>query len=322
MKIPHNKKPEDIGYRKTKGGLYRNIKSGLYYYYKDSCIGCGEPFLSLNKNGKFCSHECQLNGENNPFYGKHHTEETKKILRKIDHNGKNNGMYGRHHTEEAKKKIGEPKKGKHPTEETRKKLSRSHKGLFVGEKNPMWKGGVKKRNVPLYDTNFFKIEWCEEVRRSPCDKDIMEVRCTYCGRWFVPSRWSVRNRIHAINGGYKGEHRFYCSKGCKKACPLYGKTPEQLMKEDAVRAGRLNWLEMNREVQPELRQMVLERDNYTCRKCGATDKPLHCHHIYPVAINPIESADIDNCMTLCYTCHKEVHQKDGCRYGQIEIEVC
>jgi len=39
-------------------------------------------------------------------------------------------------------------------------------------------------------------------------------------------------------------------------------------------------------------------------------------------IEPLLSADIDNCITLCYTCHKKVHQKDGCRLGQLRMEEC
>lgn len=57
-----------------------------------------------------------ISGENNPFYGKHHTEETKEKMRKNhwDNSGANNYMYGKHHTKEAKKKIAsrEYKKGK------------------------------------------------------------------------------------------------------------------------------------------------------------------------------------------------------------------
>jgi len=44
---------------------------------------------------------------------------------------------------------------------------------------------------------------------------------------------------------------------------------------------------------------------------------LHCHHIDPVSQNPIESADIDNCITLCKECHKEVHKKDDCKYHEL-----
>lgn len=80
-----------------------------------------------------------LIGEKNPFYGKHHTEETKQKLREKStgrkqteetkqkmaefqkkrwtnemkeewgqkFSGENNGMYGKHHSEEAKNRIGE-----------------------------------------------------------------------------------------------------------------------------------------------------------------------------------------------------------------------
>ena len=54
----------------------------------------------------------------------------------------------------------------------------------------------------------------------------------------------------------------------------------------------------SREAQPELRQMVFQLDDWKCMKCEST-KSLHCHHITGVELNPIESADIDNCITLC-----------------------
>jgi 5-methylcytosine-specific restriction endonuclease McrA len=65
-------------------------------------------------------------------------------------------------------------------------------------------------------------------------------------------------------------------------------------------------------VQPELRKLVLKRDDYTCQKCNATNTELHCHHYEGIEVNPIESADIDQCITLCKKCHNEVHRKDKC----------
>jgi 5-methylcytosine-specific restriction endonuclease McrA len=172
--------------------------------------------------------------------------------------------------------------------------------------------------IPFYDTYATQIEWCEEVRRNEEDKNILEVECTYCGKWYIPSRSDIRHRINSINGESKGEQNLYCSDNCKNLCPIYGKKPETLIREDAIKAGRLSWLELDREVQPELRKMVLERDKYQCVKCGS-EGPLHCHHIYPVSTNPLESADVDNCMTLCVDCHKKAHQKDGCKLGQLEV---
>lgn len=70
----------------------------------------------------------RVSGINNPMYGKHHSEETKEKLRRVDKSytqteeyrkymsevvsGPRNGMYGRRHTEESKQKMSDAKKGK------------------------------------------------------------------------------------------------------------------------------------------------------------------------------------------------------------------
>ena len=59
-------------------------------------------------------------GENNPFFGKHHSEETRLKL--------SEAFKGRTFSAEARKKMSEARKGKHPSAETRKKLSESRKG--------------------------------------------------------------------------------------------------------------------------------------------------------------------------------------------------
>lgn len=59
-----------------------------------------------------------LSGEKNPFYGKHHTDETK---RKLSEKAKNISL-------ETRRKMSEAKIGKHPSEESRKKMSNATKG--------------------------------------------------------------------------------------------------------------------------------------------------------------------------------------------------
>jgi hypothetical protein len=111
-------------------------------------------------------------GENNPFYGKHHTDETKK---KISENhkeayasGKIHPMKGKHFSEEQKRKMSETLKegyrtGKHTppnywkgkkfSEDHKRHISEGGKGRIVsketrqklselrtGYKNPSWKG--------------------------------------------------------------------------------------------------------------------------------------------------------------------------------------
>ena len=56
-----------------------------------------------------------FSGEGNPFYGKHHTEATKKLISKSlkgKRSGSKHPMYGKHHTEKSLQKISEHRKSK------------------------------------------------------------------------------------------------------------------------------------------------------------------------------------------------------------------
>ena len=138
---------------------------------------------------------------------------------------------------------------------------------------------------------------------------LLEVRCTYCGNWFTPTNGQVANRVNSIIRTAEGESRFYCNNLCKISCSIYNqkKYPKGFK------------VDSSREVLPELRKMCFIRDNYQCQKCLKTnaDASLHCHHITPVISNPIEAADLDNCITLCKECHKSAHKDVGCRYTDL-----
>lgn len=160
-----------------------------------------------------------------------------------------------------------------------------------------------------YDTYSDRLSYADPVRKAVDNSMLLETRCAYCGKWFKPTSMYVNARINCLEGKGAGECRLYCSEGCKTACPIYNQVLWPKGFKDAT----------SREVQPELRQLVLERDDYTCQKCGKIieDVELHCHHIDPVANNPIESADVDNCVTFCINCHKEVHKQSGCKYHEL-----
>lgn len=94
---------------------------------------------SLKESGKFL-------GENNPFFGKTHSEETKKIIgqknkehsKKRDISGKNNPMYGftkEKMTEEQRYNRGKATRGKHREESTKKKISESNKEYYKTHKH-------------------------------------------------------------------------------------------------------------------------------------------------------------------------------------------
>jgi hypothetical protein len=78
--------------------------------------------------------------EKNPFYGKNHTEETKKIIsdKNIDYYRKNEAHWsGKHHSEEAKNKISKSKLGIKASE-------RQLSGLRIG-----WKMSLYNRSIPV-----------------------------------------------------------------------------------------------------------------------------------------------------------------------------
>ena len=73
-------------------------------------------------------------GENNPFFGKHLSEETRKKISESN-KGENNPFFGKHHSEETLKRISEAHKGKHHKAESRRKMSEAHKGKHLSEEH-------------------------------------------------------------------------------------------------------------------------------------------------------------------------------------------
>ena len=267
-------------------GMYLNkdgfLKKGnSLYVYKKSCACCGNAYLGIKTSGsKFCSNSCVNSGRTR-------TVETRKKI-SVATKGKNNPFFGKTHTIE-----------------TRKRMSRESRGNKEGSLNPNYKGGIYTRGLAAFNTYKDTLGSCEDVRKQK-NTEILEVKCAYCGRWFAPTYKAVRSRLDSINNLNQGECRLYCSENCKQACPTFHKMlyPKGLKHTTS------------REVNPYLRQLVLERDNWTCQICGKTinEAQLHVHHMDPVSQNPMFQNDADSCITLCKGCHKMVHSRRGCRY--------
>jgi len=178
------------------------------------------------------------------------------------------------------------------------------------KRSKFWKN-IVNLDIVIYKTYAHQISYVEEVRGDPENEELLQVKCDYCGKWFSPKRSAIQNRIAALDGRMRGEQRLYCSEECKSLCPIFHK--------QKYSAEETNTKQLSREVQPELRQMVFERDEWTCIKCGAI-KSLQCHHIEGILWNPIESADIDICVTFCTKCHSEAHKDEGCRYSDLQCK--
>jgi endogenous inhibitor of DNA gyrase (YacG/DUF329 family) len=171
------------------------------------CPICGKEtkYLGLKRGYcKFCSRRCAKSKENNPNYGKHLSEETRKKLsdankgenslnygkhlseetrKKISdaNKGENHPNYGKHWSDETKKKMSDamkgennPNYGKHLSEETKKKLSDANKG----ENHPNYKGGISLKEFKdaygLEPTEWKKL--AQEVRKRD------NFTCQLCGK--------------------------------------------------------------------------------------------------------------------------------------------
>jgi group I intron endonuclease len=110
-----------------------------------------------------------IKGENNPFYGKSHTEENKQILR--EQKLGNQYKLGKTHTEESRKKQRDSQLGKTRTEESKQKQSvsiqgeKNHKSKRVYQYNLLGKlvetfGSSREAARHLGKTNGSKIRAC------------------------------------------------------------------------------------------------------------------------------------------------------------------
>ena len=163
---------------------------------------------------------------------------------------------------------------------------------------------ISKLNLPLYNTYAPQIEKYYEVYKIPFgegnDVLLLGINCKHCNRIFVPNASTVINRIRSINTLNNGENNFYCSDTCKKTCSIFGRR----VKHKVFKPSR----------QKDWSTLVKDRDRHTCQICGVAGTKMVAHHIDPVVCNPIESADIDNGITLCTGCDKKVHKLPKCSY--------
>lgn len=305
----------------TKCGIEKDEAEFSWKNKKDNkrdtrCKSCVKDYKSkwrkrnLEKARQQERENARRHRENNPekyrdYYKKYMEENRDRISKQrkkwLEENKDHRKAYDKKYRNENKDYFVQYREeNKDQIRDYHKKYREENKDRIVNEN--------RKRNTtpcPASSKCFDGLYKYESVRAS--NDKFIEIKCVYCGKWFTPLEMQIRRRLQSINGTMAGENRLYCSEECKTLCPTFRRHFHYKSQEG----------ENSREVSPELRQLVFERDNWTCQKCEQKGGSLQCHHINPVKKNPIESGDIDNCITLCIECHKGVHRLPKCTYGYL-----
>jgi hypothetical protein len=117
-----------------------------HFYNKSHSQETKDKMSDLNK-GKYV-------GDKNPMFGKNHSQEVKDRISESKQGkyvGNKNPMFGKNHSQEVKDKISNLKKGKTHSDESKRKMSESHKGeknYFYGKSHSQeTKDKISKANT-------------------------------------------------------------------------------------------------------------------------------------------------------------------------------
>lgn len=170
----HNPK---YGYNKTLGG--------------ETCVFTNETIEKLRniRKGKFL-------GEENPFYGKSHTEETKRILSekmKGRFVGEKSPCYGKTMSDELKEKLRQANLGRKASEETKRKLSEMRKGL----------GNSHCRKVVQYTLEGEFIKVWDYIKQASEELNINDTHIVNCGKGTRKSAGGYQWRYVDDEGNYE-----------------------------------------------------------------------------------------------------------------------
>jgi hypothetical protein len=183
--------------------LHRNSKNKTIPYCIFVCDYCYKEIeirYSIVKKTKnqFCCRDCKdkwqnknLIGNQNPFYNRHHTYETKTKLSKLRIGRKfpklSEAKKGHILTKEHKLKLSKAMMGRKFSETTIKKLKKAN----LGKNNPMWQGGYTYNKDRYLMKREVSHPCCDNQKRVFVHRLVME---KYLGRYLKPEEV-----VHHIN---------------------------------------------------------------------------------------------------------------------------
>lgn len=121
------------------------------------------------------------------------------------------------------------------------------------------------------------------------------VECVVCGLTNEVKRYKIKAK------------NYLCSKECREEFQserMKGENnPRYLDGESRGKKYNSNWR--------KVRKKAIERDNNSCQICQSEEN-LHVHHIIPVREfeNENDAHFLENCITLCPSCHRNIEYKN------------
>ena len=272
-------------------------------------------YIPWNK-GKKCPN---MSGKNNSFYGKKHTEETKRKMRMVAKNRPtisedtrkklSKANKGRKHSEESKRKISEVNKGHFTSEETRRKIGEANRGYVPWNKN---KTGVfsKEALKKMSEAQKGKPSGMKGKRHTKESKRKMSK--------------SLKGKIPWIKG------KRHTKEARKKLSETFKERFINKENHPSWRGG-LSFEPYGLEFNNKLKEQIRKRDSYRCQQCfrsqdelyrntkaGMRKEKLAVHHIDYQKTNN----NPNNLISLCRNCHAQTNYKrhDWTEYFQNRIK--
>lgn len=184
------------------------------------------------------------------------------------------------------------------------KIAADARDYYSENKDRMKAMTIENASAPAkHSTYNDRIVNTEELPTAMGGNGILIVHCKFCKREMVPTNAMVTGRLASLEGKKGGEQAFYCSDICKKLCPVYNKHKFAAYDKRSKKTARVS-------TDAEVRQMVLEREDHTCERCGRK-KRLEVHHYEGATISPMMTNDLENLHVLCHKCHKKTTKMCG-----------
>ena len=160
--------------------IQEHINNELNMNFNHSPVGFSSGHLNPSKTeARKKDISERMKGSNNPMK-KGHSKESKEKIR-MSLTGENNPMYGKNHTNEAKDKVSKANTGRVFSKETRKLWSEQRKGKDT------WNKGTK---------GLFSIGQDGKEKISNSWKNRNKLLCQHCDKEFMPNtykRWHGEN---------------------------------------------------------------------------------------------------------------------------------